>query len=185
MVLTKKMTYEEFRYMEIPDGDTSVYELINGNIMRRSSPHSEHQIIVGNIYTKIRLFADEKQLGRALLAPLDVVFSDEDSTQPDVFFIKKEREKIIDRRGPVWGSPDLIVEVISKGTAKNDRIDKFRQYEKFGVSEYWLVDPANQSVEIYFLEDKKYVLQQFQEIEGLAKSRILEGFELDLTHIFS
>ena len=61
MVLTKKMTYEEFRYMEIPDGDTSVYELINGNIMRRSSPHSEHQIIVGNIYTKIRLFADEKQ----------------------------------------------------------------------------------------------------------------------------
>ena len=185
MVLTKKMTYAQFRYMEIRDSDTSIYELINGDIVRRSSPHSEHQIVVGNIYTKIRLFADEKQLGRTLTAPLDVVFSDDDSTQPDVFFIKKERDKIIERRGPVWGSPDLIVEVISKGTGESDRVTKFALYEKFGVAEYWLVDPANVSVQVYFLEDKQYVLQQFQEIEGIVKSKFLEGFELDFVDIFS
>lgn len=185
MVLTKKMTYQEFRHMEIPDGDTSIYELINGNIMRRSSPHSEHQIIVGNIYAKIRLITDEKQLGRVLTAQLDVIFGEDDCVQPDVFFIKKEREKIIERRGPVWGSPDLIVEVISKGTVKQDRDDKFKLYEKCGVLEYWLVDPANQSVEVYFLEDKKYVLQQIQEAEGLVKSKILEGMALDLMDIFS
>ena len=185
MILTDKMTYNEFRDMEIPDGDTSIYELINGNIMRRSSPHSEHQMIAGNIYSKFRQFSEEKQLGRVLISPLDVVFSDDDCTQPDVFFIKKEREKIIERQGPVWGSPDLCVEIISKGTAKHDRKSKFELYEKFGVSEYWLVDSANQSVEVYFLEDKKYVLQQFQEIEGMVKSTVLEGLELDLKDIFS
>ena len=184
MIRAKKMTYEEFRYMEIPDDDTSIYELINGNIMRRASPHSEHQMVVGNIYSKMKVFADEKALGRVLMAPLDVVFAADNGVQPDVFFIKKEREKIIERRGPVWGSPDLIVEVISKGTGKNDRVDKFQLYEKFGVAEYWLVDPAYQTVQIYFLEDKKYVLQQFQEIEGLVKSTILEGFEMAMNDIF-
>ena len=185
MVLTKKMTYEQFRYMEIPDGDTSIYELINGNIMRRSSPHSRHQIVQANLMRHLGNFVAERQLGRVLGAPMDVVFSDEDATQPDVFFIKKEREKIIEWDGPVWGSPDLIVEVISKGTGENDRVTKFARYEKFGVAEYWLVDPANVSVQVYFLEDKKYVLQQFQEIEGIVKSKILEGFELDFVDIFS
>ena len=185
MVLSKKMTYEAFRNMEIPDSDTSIYELINGNIMRRSSPHSEHQFVVGNVYAKMKVFSDENKLGRVLVAPLDVVFSDELSVQPDIFFIKKDREKIIERRGPVWGSPDLIIEVISKGTGKHDRVDKFGFYEKYGVPEYWLVDPANQAVEVYLLVENKYVLQQFQETEGPVKSHILEGFEVEMMDIFN
>ena len=185
MVLTRKMTYQEFRQMEIPDGDTSIYELINGNIMRRSSPHSRHQIVQANLMRHLGNFVFDNQLGRVLGAPMDVVLSDNDSPQPDVFFIKKEREKIIEWEGPVWGSPDLIIEVISKGTVKNDRVDKFELYEKFGVHEYWLVDPANQSVEVYFLDNKKYVLQQVQEIEGTVKSKLLAGFELDLMGIFN
>ena len=185
MVLTNQMTYEAFRNMEIPEGDTSIYELINGNIMRRASPHSRHQIVQANLMRHLGNFVFDKQLGRVLGAPLDVVFSENDATQPDVLFIKKEREKIIEWDGPVWGSPDLIVEIISKGTGKHDRVDKFQQYEKFGVSEYWLVDPANQAVQVYFLEDKQYVLQQFQEDEGLVKSKFLGGFEIDLNDIFA
>ena len=185
MVLTKKMTYDAFRYMEIPDGDTSIYELINGNIMRRACPHSIHQIVQSNLMRQIGNFVFDKQLGRVLGAPLDVVFSDEDNVQPDVFFIKHDREKIIEWDGPVWGSPDLIVEIISKGTGKNDRIGKFQLYEKFGVHEYWLVDPSIQTVEVYSLENGKYVLKQFEEIEGVIKSIILIDFELNLNSIFN
>ena len=79
----------------------------------------------------------------------------------------------------------MIVEVISKGTGESDRVTKFALYEKFGVAEYWLVDPANVSVQVYFLEDKQYVLQQFQEIEGIVKLKFLEGFELNFVDIFS
>lgn len=185
MVLAKKMTYDEFRYMEIPDGDTSIYELINGNIMRRSSPHSRHQIVQANLMRHIGNFAFNHQLGRVLGAPLDVVFGADDCVQPDVFFIKKEREKIIEWDGPVWGSPDLIVEIISKGTEKSDKIDKFKLYEHFGVGEYWLVNPLMQTVEVHTLINGKYVLQQFEEIEGVIKSLILPNFELNLVDIFS
>jgi Uma2 family endonuclease len=185
MVLANKMTYEEFRYMEIPDGDTSVYELINGNIMRRASPHSVHQIVQANLMRQIGNFAYDNQLGRVLGAPLDVVFSDKDSVQPDVFLIKKDREKIIEWDGPVWGSPDLIVEIISKGTGKSDRVDKFKLYERFGVPEYWIVEPTIQTVEVYFLTNGQYVLQQFEEIEGMVKSLVLSPFELNLNLIFN
>jgi Uma2 family endonuclease len=185
MVLNKKMTYEEFRYMEIPDDDTSIYELINGNIMRRSSPHSIHQIVQANLMRHLGNCAFDKQLGRVLGAPLDVVFSDEDSVQPDVFFIKQEREKIIEWNGPVWGSPDLIVEIISKGTGKSDRIDKFKLYQHFGVTEYWIVDPTIQTVEVFELINGKYELKQFEEIEGIVKSSVLSGLELSLNHIFN
>lgn len=185
MILTKKMTYEEFRYMEIPDGDTSIYELINGNIMRRSSPHSIHQIVQANLMRHLGNCAFDNQLGRVLGAPLDVVFSDEDSVQPDVFFIKKEREKIIEWNGPVWGSPDLIVEIISKGTGKSDRIDKFQLYQHFGVAEYWIVDPSIQTVEIFELSNGKYEIKQFEEIEGTVNSSVLTGLALSLNHIFS
>jgi Uma2 family endonuclease len=186
MVLNKKMTYEEFRYMEIPEDDTFIYELINGNIMRRSSPHSRHQIVQANLMRYIGNFVFDNQLGRVLGAPLDVVFSADDSVQPDVLFVKKDREKIIEWDGPVWGSPDLIVEIISKGTAKSDRVDKFQLYEKFNVPEYWIVDTAIQSVEVYVLNNGKYYLQQFEEMEdSIIKSSILEGLEININGIFS
>jgi Uma2 family endonuclease len=185
MILTNKMTYEEFRNMEIPDGDTSIYELISGNIMRRSSPHSIHQIVQANLLRHLGNYALDKQLGRVLGALSDVVLSAEDSVQPDVFFIKQEREKIIEWISPVWGSPDLIVEIISKDTEEGDKIDKFKLYQRFGVTEYWIIDPSIQTVEVFELINGKYEPQQFEEIEGTVKSSVLVGLELDLNHIFN
>jgi Uma2 family endonuclease len=174
----RKMTYEEFRYLEIPDGDTSIYELINGIIMRRSSPHSEHQVTQAHVLGLIYNFLLTNKLGRVLGAPLDVVFSDEDSAQPDVLFIKKEREKIIERGGPVWGSPDLI--------AKHDRETKKGLYERFGVTEYWIVDPLALTVEVFVLENGKYTNFCFAEVnvKNTVKSQVLTDFELDITTIF-
>ena len=64
MISAKKMTYDEFRYMEISDDDTSIYELINGNVMRRASPHSRHQIVQANLMRHVGNFAFNHQLGR-------------------------------------------------------------------------------------------------------------------------
>ena len=182
----KKMTYAEFRYLEIPDGDTSIYELINGIITRRSSPHSEHQIAQSNIFLSIGSFVRDNSLGRVLAAPLDVVFSDNDSAQPDLLFIRKDREKIIERGGPVWGSPDLIVEIISKGTAQHDRKTKKKLYEKFGVKEYWIVDPKSETVEVFVLENNNYVDFDFAEVgvKNSIKSQVLTDFELDIATVF-
>ncbi len=185
MVLTEKIIYDSFRHMDIPNGDTSIYELLNGNIVRRASPHSIHQIIVVNLCALLRQYVLSKELGLVLIAPLDVVFDDDNAPQPDVFFIKKERLKIIEFDGPVWGAPDLIVEVISEGTAKNDRIYKKNLYERCGVSEYWIVDPPSKSIEVYTLENNAYKMVDFFEIEGKIKSIVFPELDIDVKDIFS
>lgn len=58
----------------------------------------------------------------------------------------------------VYGAPDLVVEVLSSSTMKNDRGYKKIAYEKAGVREYWIVNPADKSVEQYLLSDGQFVL---------------------------
>ena len=185
MLDVQKITYNDFRYMEIPDGDTSIYELINGNIVRRSSPHSIHQIVHFRLTILVGNYVLSKNLGQVMYAPMDVIFDDENAPQPDIFFIKKEREKIIELNGPVWGAPDLIVEIISEGTAKNDRIHKKALYERCGVAEYWIVDPATKSIEIYTLDNQRYILLDMFEIEGKMKSVLFSDLDLDVKDVFS
>jgi Uma2 family endonuclease len=105
MIDIQKITYNDFRSMEIPDGDTSIYELINGNIVRRASRHSIHQIIQFNLMRLMGNYVVNKKLGQVMGAPMDVIFDDDNAPQP----IKKECEKIIEMNGSVWGAPDLII----------------------------------------------------------------------------
>ncbi len=182
---SKKISWEEFRDMDIPEGDTSIYELINGEIVKRSSPNSPHQEASGNLYLEIGNFNRKKKLGRLYHAPYDVYF-DENSAgiQPDILFVSKERDFIIKKDNGIIGAPDLIIEIVSKGSVKNDRVTKKALYERFAVKEYWIVDIGNKSVEVYRMENNSYVLFSFAEGAGKIKSSVLPGFQLDLKQIF-
>lgn len=185
-VLHKKMTYREFRELEFDDDDNSWYELINGELVRKQSPSVEHQIISGNIELELMLYAKRTQSGVTLHAPLDVVLDDNNAYHPDIFFIKKERLFIIDKKEQVViGSPDLVIEILSKSTAVYDKGAKRETYERNGVREYWLVDPRNKSVEVYGLVEQRYKLIGYQEETGIVKSAALEGFEVDVEKIFA
>ena len=81
-------------------------------------------------------------------------------------------------------APDLIIEIISPSSVKIDRITKKALYEKFGVKEYWLVDPLNMSVEIYSLADNQYLLHQITQSGELLTSPVLKGFELLIDNLF-
>jgi Uma2 family endonuclease len=145
----KKMKYEQFRDMEIPDGDTNIYELINGEIEKRASPNTPHQDLHSELFGFLFVFNKKNKLGKLYSAPFYVVLDDENVPQPDIFFISKERNFIILADGPIMGAPDLIIEIISPGTARYDRGDKKDLYERFQVKEYWIDDPRNASVEVY------------------------------------
>jgi len=184
-VLTKKMTYAEFRNMELDDRDNLLYELINGEIMQRSSPTVRHQRIVRRLVRFLEKYLEEKPLGELFFAPLDVVLDDENVPQPDIFFIQKERDFIIDEAASiVFGRPDLVMEVISPGTVKNDRIAKKDVYERFGVGEYWLVDPGNATIEVYLLHQNRYAIHAFAAERGLVASTLLQGFSLEVAEVF-
>jgi Uma2 family endonuclease len=132
------------------------YEILNGvQIYMMASPTTAHNFIAGNIYNLFYNFLKGKTC-KTLMAPTDVWFSDDDLTIPDVLIVC-DRSKIQGKR--IQGAPDLIVEVLSPSTAKNDLSYKKDLYEKHGVKEYWLVDPRTREIVRYILRDGRYALE--------------------------
>lgn len=112
------------------------------------SPSVIHQDVVARIWQILHVHAAERGLGKAFLAPLDVVLSDTNVLQPDVIFVAKERSHII-KENCIAGAPDLVVEVLSKSTVERDKATKRGLYQRFGVKECWIVDPYGQSLEVF------------------------------------
>ncbi len=176
----KIFTYED--YLKLSD-DGNRYEIINGELIMTPAPIPRHQIVSMELVFQLKPFVDKHQLGLIFHPPCDVLLTEKDLVQPDIFFIAKENQKIISEKN-IQGSPDLIVEILSPITAYYDLIEKKELYGKFGVKEYWIVDPKKQWVEIYILEDNKYKLHQRGDKSGKIQSFLLKRFEIELKNIF-
>ncbi len=153
----KHYTYKDYLQFTF---DESV-EIIKGRLFRMSpAPSSSHQWISGNLFGKIYNHFSGKTC-RFFAAPFDVIlpvadkdFMDSDRVvQPDLVVIC-DRNKIRERG--CFGAPDWIIEIISSHTTKKDFQIKFDLYEEAGVREYWIVEPRNQTVEVFTLEDDRY-----------------------------
>ncbi len=180
MIEVKDKKYNIKDYKLLPEG--APYQLIEGELIMTPAPNPRHQIISGNIFEKIRHLT--KGLGITFYSPIDVYFGEENAYQPDIVFIKKERQEIIKDDG-IYGSPDLVIEILSLSTAYYDIKKKFKVYEKFGVQEYWIVDPETNSVEIYSNEKGHFSLIGKAEREGDIESPLLKGLQLTLKDIFA
>ena len=135
-----KLTYED--YAKTPEGER--WELINGELINGEygmapSAREAHQRNQMQIGSRMFLFSDENNLGR-VYSEFDVVLSDTDTVRPDLIFISEERLHIITVDN-VQGAPDLVVEIRSPSTARQDWTVKRELYARHGVKEYWLVDP--------------------------------------------
>lgn len=128
-------------------------ELIDGVIYDMGSPSWTHQGIVGEIFFALRDYVKKnKGTCKVGLSPMDVQLDCDNRTmvQPDVMVICK-RDRITKKN--ILGAPDLVVEVLSKGTRKKDMTIKLNKYTNAGVREYWIVDPENERVIVYDLEN--------------------------------
>jgi len=132
-----KLTYDD--YLLFPD-DGKRHELIDGEHFVTPAPNLLHQLILGNLHYMIRHHLETHPVGRVFMAPLDVVFSKFDVVEPDLLYVSKERQRHLEEKW-VSGAPDLVVEIASPSTRKRDATIKRRLYERWGVSEYWIVDP--------------------------------------------
>ncbi|MDB5293010.1 MAG: hypothetical protein JWL69_4251, partial [Phycisphaerales bacterium] len=94
---------------------------------------------------------------------------------PDVLFVEKAREEII-LENHVEGAPDLIMEVVSPDSIDRDWREKYQEYEKAGVREYWLIDLAGQKIEAHALVDGKF--RRIPQTDGKTESEVLKGFHL-------
>ncbi len=141
----------------VAEHETLRVEYLNGDIVMTPARSPHHQIIVTNLLLLLGQYAMQNGLGLVLPAPLDVVLSKEAQiAQPDLIFIAKARAPKLVTRAAITGAPDLVLEIISPSTARADRKIKPPLYAKHGVAEFWLVDPEDQSVEVFVLDGDSY-----------------------------
>jgi Uma2 family endonuclease len=149
MALTKDLlvTAEDYRVM--PETGPR-YQLIEGQLHISPAPNRYHQDISRNIEMIIVNFLQVHPLGKVYDAPFDVYLSEHDVFQPDIIFVANERRSILTEAG-AKGAPNLVIEILSPGTARLDKIPKRQIYAATGVQELWLVEPETKSIEVYRL----------------------------------
>ncbi|MEW6544369.1 MAG: Uma2 family endonuclease [Nitrospirota bacterium] len=177
-----KLTYED--YLLFSD-DGKRHELIQGDHYMTPAPSTKHQRISRNLVIALGTFVREHRCGEVFDAPCDIIFSDEDVVQPDVLFISTERSSIITEPN-IKGAPDLVVEILSDATRKKDEVTKRKLYERFGVTEYWIVDPELETVKVFRLTDHQYVrtAEISTEAHDALTTPLLPEFRLPLGDLF-
>lgn len=144
-------TIEDYRALP----DEQRVELIDGYFYEMAAPTTFHQLMAGELYRQIANYIiDHKGACTPFISPVDVQLDNDEKTmiQPDVIIVCDTNQII---RRNIVGAPDFVLEVISPGTKRRDYIVKLGKYEAAGVKEYWIVDPYEKRVLVYFLEEKE------------------------------
>ena len=132
------------------DDEYERYEIIHGEIYMMSSPKASHVRVNGNIHGIFRNYLKNKRCEP--FNQFNVFFDEDNQFIPDEIIVCNP--EIVEEDG-IHGTPDLVVEILSKSTARKDRTEKFFAYEKYGVKEYWIIVPETKTVEVYLLKDGK------------------------------
>lgn len=170
----------------LPQNEWTTYEIIDGELFVRRSPHRRHQQAAGKIHTALDVWSVKSDLGEAVFAP-GVILSDADNVIPDVVWISNERLSIIeDESGHFTNLPDLLVEVLSPGAEniRRDREAKLKLYSIRGAQEYWIADRFSKQIEVYRRDNAELVLTKTLTGKDILSSPLLPGFTCDISQFF-
>ncbi|HXF05069.1 MAG TPA: Uma2 family endonuclease [Blastocatellia bacterium] len=174
--------WTEADYFSLPDTNRLI-ELSDGELIMPPHPTETHQRVVGRLYRLLVSFVETHNLGIVRFAPLPVRLWQDKIREPDILFVSHAHADRISEQ--VFGPPDLVAEVISPGTRRIDRDDKFVEYARAGISEYWLVDPEVETIEVYTLQEGAYTLLVKAGPGEKARSHLLGGFEVVVDEVFA
>lgn len=172
--------WTEEAYFSLPETNR-IIELSEGRLIITPSPTTQHQTVLGELFALIRDYVLANKSGKIVISPMDVRLWEGNIRQPDIVFMSNEhRDRITEK---YWGVPDLVMEILSESTAKEDKTNKFYEYAKAGVQEYWIADPAERSIEVYVLEKGTYRLLGKWNAGGVARSEVLTGLAVAVSDI--
>ena len=175
-----KMNYDQLCLL--PE-DGNQYELFDGELVMTPSPRAHHQEIVTKLSALLSQHVQRSSLGKVYVAPLDTIMDEHNVVQPDILFVSRERVAEVVKEW-IEGAPDLVVEVLSPSTFHKDLRRKMRVYSQFGVQEYWIVDPEEETLALYHRSGEKLQLaRQFASHETF-QSPLFPGFEFEVRSIF-
>ena len=186
MEAEKLYTYEDYCKFN----DDKRREVINGVTYAMTAPMSEHQKILVNLVGKFWNYLQGKKC-QVFPAPFDVRLPKKGETkstastvvQPDLAVICDKKK--IDRRG-CFGSPDLVIEILSPSTGGIDKVKKLNLYQEHGIKEYWIVDPYSQTIDKFTLDRDagKYNRAEVFSSEDAITPAIFPDFTIKLEDVF-
>ena len=180
MAIPQKQVYTEADYYALPEDVRA--ELIDGQIYYQAAPSRAHQKILGKLYQTIANHIDAKGGPCEVYpAPFAVKLKEGRKTivEPDISVIC-DRDKLTDRG--CTGAPDWIVEIISPSNSSHDYIRKLNLYADAGVREYWIVNPAEQSIFVYHLEKDSFKAKSYT-FQDKIKVNIYDDLWIDFQEI--
>jgi len=174
-----QFTYEDYLHFS----EDKRYEIIEGEVYMVPSPLTYHQRVSRNLTCSIEVFVSERKLGEIFAAPLDVVLSNIDVVQPDILFVSNENAGIITEKN-IQGAPDIVIEILSPSSDHKDKVLKRKLYAKFGVKEYWLVDPDAKQIQVFTLKDAALAPWNAYRLGEFTQSALWPDLNLELKSIF-
>lgn len=184
LVNPNKITFEDF--LSVEEKSEDYLEFIDGYIYSQASPSTSHQRISVNFTAEFRNYFKRKQC-EVFHAPFDVKLKN--SKEENISKVIPDIAVICDKTGlndkNYIGVPTLIVEILSPSNQSHDFITKINLYQRFGVKEYWIVNPKLKSIQIYSLNEEGFY-EQFgiYKNQEVAYSSVFEDLELNLKDIF-
>jgi Uma2 family endonuclease len=181
--LTKTYTYSDYLKFRFQDR----VEIIKGYILKMSpAPSSNHQIILQNLNFSLLNYFNDKPC-RVFVAPFDVRLpietkkNDITIVQPDLCIVCDLNK--LDKKG-CNGSPELIIEIVSRHNSKHDLSTKFKLYEEAKVKEYWIVNPNNNLILVYSLQENVFIGSRPYTTDDTVKSVLFPDLEIDMNSVF-
>jgi Uma2 family endonuclease len=179
-VVRPRISYAD---LERAPEDGRRYELYGGEVYVLPAPLPRHQVVQAAIDERLRRYAAQVG-GFSVASPIDIVFSQYDVLQPDVVYFRPERAHLVDLDRAITDRPDLCVEVLSPSTRDTDRGRKMQMFARYRVPEYWVVDPAQGSIEIFRLHEDAFVLAAIVSGDGEVSSPLLPGLTFPAGSVF-
>jgi Uma2 family endonuclease len=172
-------SYDEYRRQA---SETRITEWVDEEMITYMPPLLRHQELSGFLFNLLSTFVAALNLGKIISAPFEVkLWPDGPSREPDLLFVSNDNlERLGEKRFD--GGPDLVVEIVSAGSVREDKVRKFDEYEQAGVSEYWIIDPRQrQETAEFFQRDESGIYQPIEVDEvGVYQSYTLPGFWLNV-----
>ena len=169
-------------YFLLPD-DGKRYQIIEGELFMTPPPGFSHQRATTRLAGILYQYLNKNPIGEVICAPFAVVLSDIHVVEPDLVYVSNAKKNLIKERG-IFGSPDLVVEVLSKGNKKMDRTKKFKLYAQFKVPRCWIVDPMEKTMEMYELVKGEYQLIAKKQGNEIIKPSLFPGLEFSLKELW-
>jgi Uma2 family endonuclease len=160
-------------------------EMSEGRLEVLAVPTEEHQLLVAFMYEALKSFVAARSLGIVLFAPLRIQLWEGKYREPDVVFLLATNAA---KRGDrCWRGADLVMEVVSEDDPDRDLVVKREEYAQAGIAEYWIIDPRDSTMIVLGREEHAvhYAYQADYHIGDVAQSRLLPGFEVRVSDVFS